>query len=79
MLLVSIGPVLAFLPPPYCVSDYAQGPYMDLNPKVIFSYGHFSNILVILALLGSFYDLGVPFQVISGKKCSYVYFWPLVP
>ena len=48
MLLVSIGPVLAFLPPPpYCDSDYAQGPYMDLNPKVIFSYGHFSDILAI--------------------------------
>ena len=75
MLLVSIGPVLALLPPPYCASDYAQGPHMDLNPKVIFSYGHFSHLGILAIFEGPFvpfYDLGVPIQVISRKKCSFV-------
>ena len=42
MLLVSIGPVLALLPPspsaqimPRLCSDYAQGPYMALNPDIL--------------------------------------------
>ena len=54
MLLVSIGPVLALLSPPYCASDYAQGPYMDLNPKVIFSYGHFTHLGVLAIFEGPF-------------------------
>ena len=54
MLLVSIGPVLALLPPPFCASDYAQGPYMDLNPKVIFSYGHYSHLGILAILEGPF-------------------------
>ena len=36
-----------FAPAPYCDCDYAQGPCMDLNPKVIFSYTNFSDILAI--------------------------------
>ena len=54
MLLVSIGPVLALLPPPQSASDYAQGPYMALNPKGMFSYGYFSHLGILAIFEGPF-------------------------
>ena len=41
-------------PPPYCALDYAQCPSMDLNPKVIFSHGHFSHLGILVIFGGPF-------------------------
>ena len=43
-----------FAPSPYCDSDYAQGPYMDLNPKLF-------SLMDILATFWQFW----PFWALS--------------
>ena len=61
-------------PPPYCASDYAQGPYMDLQTKVIFSYGHFSHLSIFAIFGGPLGSFLWPWCAFSSDQQEYVLF-----